>query len=99
MDKISQEEKEGHVNRWKESGMTKKAYSEHAGINYWAFKRWCEQHGYVKKREPLLQAGFIQLKPSSLPPTGNLEVIYPNGVRIQLPATNNKELLRTLINL
>lgn len=99
MDKTSQEEKETHLNQWKESGLSKKDYCEHTGINYWAFKRWCYQYGYVKKRGPRSQNGFIQLKPTSIHPTGNMVVIYPNGVRIQLPATNNKELLRTLINL
>ena len=99
MNKYSQEEIESYLNQWKESGLSKKDYCEHTGINYWAFKRWCYQYGYVKRRSARSQNGFIQLNPTSMGPIGNMEVIYPNGVRIQLPATNNKELLRTLVNL
>ena len=99
MNKISQEEKQIHIQRWQESGKTKKSYSDHTGINYRAFKRWCEQFGYVNKRGQHPQAGFVELKTMPLTPPENLEIIYPNGVRIQLTTTNNKELLRTLINL
>ena len=99
MDNTSNKEKEKHIRQWKSSGLSKKDYCEQCAINYWAFKRWCYQYGYVKKRDSRPQNEFIQLKPSSMPTSEKIEVIYPNGVRIQLPVANNKELLRTLVNI
>jgi hypothetical protein len=99
MDKTGQGAIANHLNQWKESGLSKKEYCEQAGINYWAFKRWCYSYGYVKKRSPRSENGFIQLKPTSAPTTGKMEVIYPNGVRIQLSCTGDKDLLQTLVNL
>ena len=99
MVKYNLEEIENHLEQWKESGLSKKDYCEQASVNYWAFKRWCCSYGYVKKRVTRPQNEFIQLKPTSGHLTGKIEVIYPNGVRIQLPSSRDKELLQILINL
>ncbi len=64
-----------------QSGKSQKEYSQEAGIGYAKFNYWvCK---YRKQQEPSPGAGFIKVDATPVGGTGELEIIYPNGVRLK----------------
>ena len=66
------------VSDWDQSGMSKKQYCRENGISYPKFHYW-----FSRSKEDLPGRGrFIALEgPCG---KGNIEVIYPNGVRLRV---------------
>lgn len=63
------------------SGKTQKEYSQEAGIGYAKFNYWvCK---YRKQQEPSAGAGFIKVDTLPVGEPGELEILYPNGVRLK----------------
>ncbi|WP_224994374.1 IS66 family insertion sequence element accessory protein TnpB [Cesiribacter sp. SM1] len=60
------------------SGKTQKEYSQQAGIGYAKFNYWACK--YRKQQQPVTTAGFIKV--DALPVSEELEICYPNGVRL-----------------
>lgn len=61
------------------SGKTQKQYSQEVGIGYAKFNYWVCR--YRKHQQPLTTAGFIKV--DTLPVSEELEICYPNGVRLK----------------
>jgi len=81
-------ERLNHISYWEQSGQTKKAYSELAGIKYATFISWF-------RNKPLEQDGkFIKLEKSERPSV--IEIVLPNGIRIFSDQYLSLELLKTL---
>lgn len=67
-----------HVAAWKSSGKSRKHYCTEHGLNAHTMAYWC-----VKARQSKVPSGFA---PVVLVAGGGVEVCYPNGVRLSLPA-------------
>ncbi|WP_224996876.1 IS66 family insertion sequence element accessory protein TnpB [Cesiribacter sp. SM1] len=61
------------------SGKTQKQYSQEVGIGYARFNYWVCR--YRKQQQPMTSAGFIKV--DTLPVSEDLEICYPNGVRLK----------------
>jgi hypothetical protein len=79
------------VERWHQSGLSQKEFSQQLGMKVATFSYWVSRSKEEKKK------GFVPLvaKVGSFP---EIQVTYPNGVRITLP-TSDPELLSRLIHL
>lgn len=79
-----------HITYWQQSGQTKKAYCELAGIKYATFISWF-------RNTPSSQQGqFVKLEKKST--LNGLEILLPNGIRIYSQENLTTELLKALQN-
>jgi hypothetical protein len=67
-----------HVAAYNTSGKSRKNYCAEHGLNLNVMNYWC-----LKERRQDEPVGFIALEPTT---AENMEVHYPNGVRLVLPA-------------
>jgi transposase-like protein len=68
------------------SGKTQKEYSQEAGIGYAKFNYWvCK---YRKQQQPSSGAGFIKIGTFPTGEPQEIEVLYPNGVRLKVGGAN-----------
>ena len=67
-----------HVAAWKASGKSRKQYCIEHGMNPHTMAYWCAKARYGK-----MEGGFVPLEVGG---SDGLEVRYPNGVRLLLPA-------------
>lgn len=77
-----------HLEYWQQSGQTKKAYCEMAGIKYATFMSWFK----LKDEEPSGQ--FLKLEKSNT--RSGLEIVLPNGIQIYSEEKLTIDLLKTL---
>ncbi|UKJ08653.1 IS66 family insertion sequence element accessory protein TnpA [Solitalea lacus] len=64
------------VQQWKESGLTQQAYCEMIGVKRTTFANW------VARCKARTETGFIAITPPTEAVSATLEIIYPNGVRL-----------------
>ena len=63
------------------SGKTQKEYSQQAGIGYAKFNYWmCK---YREQHQQQTAAGFIKVDTLTVSQQQDLEILYPNGVRLK----------------
>jgi transposase-like protein len=86
------EEKRQHVQRWRESGSTQKVYCQQWGIKQTTFTNW------VKRCKEKPAAAFIPITPPVNIQSEEIELIYPNGVRLKV-AFRTKHILSELIHI
>jgi orotate phosphoribosyltransferase-like protein len=85
------ERMKAEVERWRQSGLTQKEFSQQLGMKVATFAYWVSRSKESEKK------GFIPLVPAA----GSVEVIevsYPNGVRIKVP-TSDLKIVSQLIHL
>jgi hypothetical protein len=83
------------VEAWQDSGLSKKAFCEERGIIKSVFLYWCYRY-----REEKGQGGFVPLTlgaTHAFAPGYSIEVQYPNGVVLKLPANTPASLVRQYI--
>jgi len=85
---MNKSQRQSHLDKWAESGKSKKAYSESAGIKYPTFISW------FKKKKKNLQGRFQRIE---TPITRNeLQIDFPNGVSLYVEQELTKDLLKIL---
>lgn len=67
-----------HVATWKASGRSRKRYCTEHGLNVHTMNYWC-----AKVRHGKVPGGFVPLEVGA---SDGVELRYPNGVRLLLPA-------------
>ncbi|MFK8101354.1 MAG: IS66 family insertion sequence element accessory protein TnpB [Saprospiraceae bacterium] len=78
-----------HIKYWEQSGQSKKAYCELAGIKYATFMSW-----FKLKEEEVISGQFLKLeKPKDIM---GLEIVLPNGIRIYSEENLTVDLIKTL---
>lgn len=80
------------VARWRQSGLTQKEFSQQLGMKVATFSYWVSRTRAEKKK------GFIPIAPGKGGSVQDIEVTYPNGVRVSLPSAD-PDLLSRLIHL
>ena len=78
------------VAEWRSSGMTQKAFCREAGIKLGTFSYWVSRSRQGDK------SGFAELLPGKSALAKELEVIFPNGVRIKVPSGDVHTLSRLI---
>jgi len=74
-----QEEMYTLVNEYRNSGLSAKAFSKEKGIRPSTFCYWIR-----KKNDEDQPRGFLEVTKGSNRSSGELELIYPNGVKLQI---------------
>ena len=78
------ERMKAEVERWRQSGLSQKEFCNELGMKVGTFAYWVSRSKESEKKK-----GFIPM----VPPAGSVEIIevsYPNGVRIKVPALDLK---------
>ena len=70
------------VDEYHQSGLSAKVFCEGKGISPSRFYYW------IRKRKQQDKSGFIKINPDSKINSVPVELIYPNGVRLQLPVSD-----------
>ena len=79
---------------WESSDLTRQEFCEEHGIKLSNFSYWRTR--YRKSQSSNGRGNFTQVKPVL---ATTIELIYPNGVKMVLPANSDPATLSTLINL
>ncbi|WP_407427265.1 IS66 family insertion sequence element accessory protein TnpA [Arcticibacter sp.] len=80
------------VERWRQSGLTQKEYSQQLGIKVATFAYWLSRNKEENK------TGFVSLRPGQRDLAGEIEITYPNGVRFNV-SLSDPGILSRLIHL
>ena len=88
---MKKSERKNHINYWRQSGQTKKAYSELAGIKYATFISW------FKKSEEEQVGRFVKLEKTEQS-GGGFEIVFSNGIRLYSEEVVTLDLLKMLQN-
>ena len=88
------------VERFRQSGLTRAAFSRRHGLSAWKLSRWlAEANGGSRSASPTMMFGELKLAPTPLAESAGwaLEVVGANGVTIRLrQALSVRELARLL---
>ena len=88
------EEMYGHIAAWKTSGKTQKQYCEECGERHSVFQYWLRKQ---RDESNLTAGGFAQV--ISPPISGQLEIVYPNGVKLRFPSGSDMHLVRQFLSI
>jgi len=97
MNRYSEEDRDTHLELWRESGLSKQAYSKASGINYKTILRWSKSTVSIPK---VSEEHFISMslpEPETVLPSEPIEVYYPTGVVVKLPIGTSVSLLKDLL--
>lgn len=72
------------VTAWQQSGQSQKAFARSSNIPFARFNYWARK----KKQEEESKVGFVRIEPDKTEAGTTLEVVYPNGVRVSVPAAD-----------
>jgi len=87
-----------HVENWQKSNLTQKEYSRQNNINYYTFYCWIQRYRIKGKPAPKSFAP-LQVKEHRQNVGVNIEIRYPNGVQLSVPATMDIQVMSQLIRL
>ena len=73
------------VRQWRESGLTRNEFCMQHGITLGKFGYWISRW---KEDQPGGDAGFIPMGPPRASGHPVLSVVYPNGVRLEVPSAD-----------
>jgi hypothetical protein len=86
-----QEEMLSLIERWQESGKTQQIFCQENNLSYATFYYWLKRY-----RRGLDESSFLPVEISS---GTNIEIRYPGGIILQLPAAVKLSALKQLLNL
>ena len=82
-----EEEMRYHVQGWQQSAVSQKEYCRENNLSYHTFIYWIQK---IRHNHIPVEQSFIAVQPNqqvtSLPQ--ELEIAYPNGVRLRIPSTD-----------
>lgn len=81
------------VERWRQSGLSQRAFCQEIEMKVATFAYWVSRTKEAEKKK-----GFIPLGPGQGLSASEMEITYPNGVRVKVAASDLK-ILSQLIHL
>jgi len=99
------------VDKWESSGQNQKAFCRTEGLNYYTFKYWKSKRGFkaancpghskdtapgfkpIQVTNPLSQKGNTNFG------TAEIQINYPNGVKVNCPAGMEFDQIKMLIQI
>lgn len=88
---MSDNEKLGHLSKWRQGGVSAAAYCRSENLKYSTFMRWVSVWG----GEKLASGRFIEL-PNEVDDVSEIRILLPNGVSIITRQTLTAQLLQNL---
>ena len=91
-------ERKRHILAWHQSGESKKQYCARVSIKYATFMTWLSQ-GLLEQESEASLGGFVELSScAELPPrtSADMEIIFPNGIRLYGKGCIDAHLLKSL---
>jgi len=85
---MKKSERLNHISYWQQSGQSKKAYCELAGIKYATFISW------FKNQEGGQAGRFVKIEKAEQ--RSELEIVFPNGIRLYSTSGITIDLLKSL---
>ena len=79
------------IEQWSESGKSQKLFCQEQGITFTTFYYWLRRY-----RRSLDENGFLPVEIST---GANIEIRYPCGVVLQLPAATRVAVIKQLLSL
>ena len=79
------------IEQWSESGKTQKVFCQEHDLTYTTFYYWLRRY-----RRRLEENVFLSVEIS---PGANIEIRYPGGIILQLPATTKLSIVKQLLTL
>lgn len=74
-----------HIEAWQTGNQTQQVYCRENNLKYQKFIYW--RNKFRRKQSPIEQAFIpVQLGQPVIPTPAELEIAYPNGVRLRVPA-------------
>lgn len=92
MRRYSEQDRERLIDEQVRSGLTKRAFSERAGIPPWTFYRWT-----CKPRALARRPRLAEVEVAALRMTAAVEVLLPNGARVGIRHEGQREDLVALV--
>jgi hypothetical protein len=88
----------GMIEEWQKSGVSKKEFCINHEIAQWKFYYWLKRYNQKENNEP---GHFVPVRTGKKKPvqTTGLEIQYPNGVKLMLPAGTGIQIIRAMIGL
>jgi transposase-like protein len=86
-----QEEMLSLIEQWQESGKTQQVFCQEHDITFSTFYYWLKRY-----RRGIEESNFLPVEISS---GSNIEIRYPDGIILQLPAAVKLSTLKQLLNL
>ncbi len=87
-----------HFLTWKKSGLSKSRYCQENALGYHGFNYWLKKFASQRPSEQS-ENKFLILHPES--PKGHpekfLEIYYPSGIKLVLPASTDLSFLKNLL--
>lgn len=75
------------VERWRQSGLSQRAFCQEIEMKVATFAYWVS-----RTKESAKKKGFIPLVPGQGLSSSEMEITYPNGVRVKVAASDLKTL-------
>jgi hypothetical protein len=97
---MQQEKMYALVEQWGTSGLSKKEFSQQAGISYYSFLYWAQKYSRERnltQKKPTEIFVPLQMEYPANMQGPSLEVTYPNGVKLTCPPSISFEELHQLI--
>lgn len=73
------------VERWRQSGLSQRVFSQELGMKLATFTYWVSRIKEAEKKK-----GFIPIGPGQQVSASQMEITYPNGVRLKVAASDLK---------
>jgi len=86
-----QEEMLSLIGRWHESGKTQQAFCQEHDLTFSTFYYWLKRY-----RRQIDESSFLPVEISS---GSNIEIRYPDGIILQIPAATKLSVLKQLLSL
>mgnify|MGYP001800267115 CR=1 FL=1 len=80
--------------QWESSGLTRQQFCKEHGVKLGNFSYWRTR--YLRSKSSKKPENFVKVTPIQ---ATSIELIYPNGVKIVLPADSDSGTLSSLIHL
>ena len=90
------------VEAYLRGSLSKSKFCKAQGINIHTFTYWHQKYKAFQdkvKEKPVSNSKLISLEVSPPPHAEMLEMCYPNGVRLRLPAETKPDFIQTLLQL
>ena len=83
-----------HIETWQQSSLSQKEYCKSIGEAYCVFHYWLQKYKQENGDSPEGFAEVVMPVPAPL-----LEIVYPSGITLRLPAGTALQTVRSYINL
>jgi hypothetical protein len=83
-----------HLHQWQQSNLSKKKYSDQAGIPYHTFLYWIDRLSNGERAEGCFRALSLPVAPAE---DSSIEIEYPCGIRIRLHSSCPPAYIKALL--